>query len=345
MTERERVLAALEFRPVDVPPVMMHQSAGGLYEHGEKLAVLMREMGHDFGDLSSVKVPDPPPPGDFDANGEYDVYRTDDWGIRWHYRTFGVWGVPAEYPLRNLEALADLETPALPWSRGPQFEAAKAGAARHREHYFRVSGAGSIFEQMHSLRPFEDVIVEIMTDEPAINRLADMLTEYSTELVRRAVNTGTDAVSMGDDFGTQQAMIFPPEVWRRFFKPRYRRIFAPAIEAGVKIFFHCCGCIEPILEDLAELGVNAVWPQLNLWDFKELAGRSKELGLAIQLHPDRGDLMQRGTPAQIRDYMMRMNDAFDIRGGGSFIYMEIDPGFPWGNVRALFEAVKELRAG
>lgn len=343
MNERERVHAALDFRPVDRPALRIAVSNGGLYEHGAKLAALMRELGDDFGDLSGLKLPDPPPPEDFDSNGRYNAFRTDAWGTEWHYRTFGVWGAPVKYPLQNLEALADLKPPALPWSKGPHFEEAAAQAARHRERYFRLSSGGSIFEQMHSLRPFEDVIVEIMTDEPAINRLADMLTEYSTELVRQAVKTGTDAISVGDDFGTQQAMIFPPEVWRRFFKPRYKQIFAPAHEAGVKVFFHCCGQIAPILEDVAELGVSAIWPQINLWDFKELARRSRELRLAIQLHPDRGDLMQRGTPAQVSEYMMRLNDVFDIKGGGSFLYLEIDPGFPWANVEALFESVKQLR--
>lgn len=343
MIERERVLAALEFKPVDVPPLMMHQSTGGLYEHGEKLAALMRGMEHDFGDTSALKLPDPPPPADFDAKGEYNALRTDDWGIRWHFRTFGVWGVPVEFPLRNLEALDSFKTPALPWSKGPQFEIAKAEAARSRERYFRCSAGGSIFEMMHSLRPFEDVVVDIMTDEPGIHRLADILTEYSTELVRRAVKTGTDAVRVSDDFGTQQAPIFPPEVWRRFFKPRYQRIFAPARESGTKILFHSCGKIAPLLEDIAELGVNAIWPQLNLWEPEELAKRSKELRLAVELHPDRGDLMQRGTPAQIRDYVRRLNDVFEIRGGGSFLHLEIDPGTPWANVEALFGVVRELR--
>ena len=343
MIPRERILAALEFRAVDVVPLQISPAAGGLYEHGEKLAALIRQTGHDFGDVSGVTLPDPPRPDDFDADGRYDAFRTDAWGTRWQYRLFGVWGRPVEYPLADLERLDTYRPPALPWSRGPQFEAARVAAADHRKRYFRLSAGGSIFERMHCLRPFEDVVVEVFRDDPAIHRVADMLTEYSTELVRRAVATGTDGMIVGDDFGTQQAMIFPPHVWRRFFKPRYQRIFAPARESGVKIFFHSCGQIAPILEDLAELGVNAIWPQLTLWQPRELARRCRELRLAVQLHPDRGDLMQRQSPGQVRDYTMRLADEFGVTGGGSFLYIEIDPGFPWENVQALFETAQRLR--
>jgi uroporphyrinogen decarboxylase len=340
MNGRERVAAAVAFRPVDRPPLLVASSMGGLYEHGRKLATLMRETGHDFGDL---RRPPPPPPEDFDAAGQYDAYRTDAWGVGWRYRTFGVWGTPVKYPLQDLADLDRFQPPALPWSQGPQFEVARTGAAEHRRHYYRVSSGGSIFELMHSLRPFEDVLVEVMSGDPAIHRLCDILTDYSAELVRRAVLTGTDAVSIGDDFGTQQAMLFPPDVWRAFFKPRYRRIFAPALAADVKIFFHSCGEIRPILKDLAELGVSVIWPQLSLWTFEELAKRCRELGLAVQLHPDRGELMQRGTPGQIRRHLRQMDEAFAIRQGGSFLYVEIDPGFPWPNVEALFEAIAEMR--
>jgi hypothetical protein len=34
---------------------------------------------------------------------------------------------------------------------------------------------------------------------------------------------------------------------------------------------------------------------------------------------------------------------FDCLSGGSWLYLEIDPGFPWANVRALFETAMELR--
>ena len=41
--------------------MQIHSSSAGLYEHGQKLLDLMLECGHDFGDLSGLKLPQPPP--------------------------------------------------------------------------------------------------------------------------------------------------------------------------------------------------------------------------------------------------------------------------------------------
>ena len=83
MLPRERLLAALAFRPVDAVPLLIHPSPGGLFEHGQKLLDLMRACGHDFGDLSGVTLPAGPPASDFDADGRYHTVKTDDWGSTW----------------------------------------------------------------------------------------------------------------------------------------------------------------------------------------------------------------------------------------------------------------------
>ena len=54
--------------------------------------------------------------------------------------------------------------------------------------------------------------------------------------------------------------------------------------------------------------------------------------------------MQRGTPEDVRDCVYRLVDTFDPLSGGSWLYIEIDPGFPWENVKALLETAMELRA-
>lgn len=94
---------------------------------------------------------------------------------------------------------------------------------------------------------------------------------------------------------------------------------------------------------MKELGVNVVWPQLPAYDLRELAAVCRDLQLCIELHPGRGDLMQRGTPAQVRDYILRLIDIFGTNAGGSWLYLEVDPGFPWENVRAMYETAFELR--
>ena len=101
--------------------------------------------------------------------------------------------------------------------------------------------------------------------------------------------------------------------------------------------------VESILPDLSSLGVNAIWPQMPLYDSRVLARTSRELGMAVLLHPDRGEMMQCGTPQQVRDNILQLVDDFDCLSGGSWLYIEIDPGFRWENIQAMFETAMSLR--
>lgn len=233
--------------------------------------------------------------------------------------------------------------PPPPATTGPDFEAARNSVARHKQRFFYLGSGGSIFETLHSLRRFEDVLMDIALDTPEINRIADLITTRTAGCVQHALALDADGVEFGDDVGTQNGLIVSPETWRRFFRPRYESLFAPIIEAGKKILFHSCGQITDLLEPLKEIGVDVIWPQLPAYDLPELARRCRDLDLAIELHPDRGDLMQNAPPQDVRDYVMRLLDTFDTSSGGSWLYLEVDPGFAYANVETLFETVMELR--
>ena len=49
----------------------------------------------------------------------------------------------------------------------------------------------------------------LFTAESA-ERLADMLVDYNLQLAANALAVGADAISVGDDYGTQQAMMISP---------------------------------------------------------------------------------------------------------------------------------------
>ncbi len=343
MTPRGRVEAALAFRTPDRIPLQLHPSPGGLYEHGEKLLALMRECGSDFADTRLFSLPERPGPADFDPDGRYHAFRRDGWGTTWEYRLFGVWGHPVDWPLSDWSRLAGYRAPEPPAAAGPQFEEASRAARAHRATWFLLEDAGSLFETLRWVRRFEDVLMDLEDDSPEINRLADIVCGYDEALIRRAAALEADAVMFGDDLGTANALMTSPEVFRRFFKPRYERLFSPAARDGCRLFFHSCGQITAVLEDLREVGAAAVWPQLPLYDLRGLARRCRDLGVAVLLHPDRGELMQRGSPGMIRDYVLRLLDIFDTAHGGSWLYVEIDPGFPWKNVEALFRVAMEVR--
>jgi hypothetical protein len=337
MLPRQRVFAALEFRPPDAVPLEYHSSPAGFYAHGERLRELWTRFPDDFGPADRFRIC-APGADCVDREGRYCEVRRDDWGVVRRSLTFGTPGLPIERPLDDWRAVAAFRPPAVPaLARG------RERASAHQRRFFLKSGWISLFELMHALRRFEDVLVDIASDRPEIHRLADELTEYHLKYIHGLLDRGADAIQFGDDFGTQSGLILSPKMWRAFFKPRYRRLMRVVRDAGKKVFFHSCGRVSDLFEELVDLGVDAIWPQLNAYDERRLADFCRQAKVAIALQPDRGHLMIESTPEAVRRYVWRLAEVFAVDRGGAWFYVEIDQGFPWENIAALTETVACMR--
>jgi hypothetical protein len=305
-------------------------------EHGEKLRRLWIDDSDDFGPAGRFQIPavDPGPRTWYDA-----------WGVQWHEHAFGAGGLPIKRPLNNWQTWPEFRTPTLPAASGAEFDAERARASCYRQKYFLKSGWISLFELMHALRPFEEVLMDIAGGSPEIERLADRLTEHHLLYIDYLLARGVDAVQFGDDFGTQKELMLSPKMWRRFFQPRYEAMIRKIKGAGAKVFFHSCGSLGALLEDIAALGTDAIWPQLNTYDVQRLARFCRSARLAIALHPDRGELMIRSSPEEVRRYVRSLAEIFEVDRGGAWFYVEVDRGFPFDNVVALTRTIAELRTG
>lgn len=342
MTGRERVQKAKHFQRPDKVPVEFYYCPVGYYEHGDKLNDLYATLPGDFGPFRRIPVP-VLPASDFDEEGNYHTFRRDEWGVLWEYRIFGITGMPVEFPLRDISKLTDYAFPPIPQLTGPDFDLQCKRVAEHQQQHYYSQHAGSLFELLIQLCPEENALIDMELDEPEINRLADRLVERGIAYVNLAVAENADGISFGDDYGTEKGLIMSPRTWRRFIKPRLREIFAPAVKASLDIHFHSCGQISDILEDLREVGVNSIWPQIPAYDMPTLAHRCRSLGLAIAVHTDRARTMTYGKPQDVRDMVRKEFDVFRMAEGGSWYYIEADNGFPFENIEALVNTVKELR--
>ncbi|MDR1024842.1 MAG: hypothetical protein LBL56_03885 [Treponema sp.] len=342
MISRERVRAAMSFKKPDRIPVQYYYCPVGYYEHGDKLNDLYASMEGDFAPFVRMEVP-VLSPSDFDESGKYHAYKKDDWGVLWEFRIFGIAGIPREFPLADAGKIETFHAPPAPEPSDDLAGAREKTLRNPRDTYYRLQGCGSLFERMIELRPESDVLCDLISDEPYIHRLADIIMRYNTALVKEAVAAGADGIGFGDDYGTERGLIMSPALWRSFFKPRLRELFRPAVEAGMDVHFHSCGYVWDLLPDFAEIGVTSIWPQLPAYDMEKLAERCRDLGLAAAIHTDRARTMTYGTPADVRDMVLREYETFKLRDGGGWFYIEADNGFPWANLEALVNTIKEIR--
>jgi len=67
------------------------------------------------------------------------------------------------------------------------------------------------------------------------------------------------------------------------------------------------------------------------------------LRLSVAIHTDRANAMTFGTPNEVRELVLREYETFKLYDGGGWFYIEADNGFPFANLEALVNTVKELR--
>ena len=130
-----------------------------------------------------------------------------------------------------------------------------------------------------------------------------------------------------------------PSHFRKYLKPSYGRLIAPAREAGSLVHMHSDGDIRDLVDDLLEAGVEIINLQdlVNGIDWIEarLAGK-----VCIDLDIDRQDITRFGTPAQIDDLVREEVERLGSREGGLMMIYGLYPGVPLENAGALMSAME-----
>ena len=136
---------------------------------------------------------------------------------------------------------------------------AEARAACGPDHLLAGFMGTGIFEQCHFLMGFEDTLTNLYAHPDEMHALIDYITEYRLTYVRMLIdNLQPDVIFSHDDWGTKNALFMKPEMWREFFKEPYRRFYGYIRSRGVISIHHADSYLVPIVDDMAEIGIQ-VW--------------------------------------------------------------------------------------
>ena len=336
MTSKERVKAAISFEPVDRLPTLWSILPGAIVRYGDALAEICRQYPDDFG----TGGPDFRGWPNYELPPDYRVGEwTDIWGVTWRMAQDGIVGIPVTHPLADDEAFQTYQPPprANPDEIRKQAEAIAASNPKH----FVSAGGGNLFEVMQRLRGYDNLMMDLALDRPQAYRVRDLVKDYFLSFVREWCKYDCiDCIAYGDDWGTQRALIIHPDTWRRFFKPAYRELFAPAVEAGKAVHFHSDGFTWDIVVDWAEIGVTLYNPQHTIMGHQRWAQTYRGL-MAIRTDLDRQHVLPHGTPAAVRGHVREVIECLGTAEGGLVLHGEVGPDVPLDNVRAMVEAFME----
>ena len=201
----------------------------------------------------------------------------------------------------------------------------------------------TIFEVAWYMRGMDRLLMDFADNAEFAEALLDRITDKRRAQAARYAALGPDVITIGDDVGTQRAMLMSPAMWRRWLKPRLAAVIAAArhVRPDVLIFFHSDGNILPIIPDLIEIGVdilNPVQPEcMDPADLKRRYGDRLSFWGTIGTQTT----FPFGTPDDVRREVRVRAETVGV-GGGLFLAPThvIEPEVPFENIVAFVEAVK-----
>jgi hypothetical protein len=315
-----------------------------LLRHGKALEDILDRYPSDFQAA-------PPAVPDRMRNQNPDNYFqqfTCPWGSVWEERERGVFGQVVKPALESWEMMEDYRFPDPPFKEPAAFDSERKKILQHKQlryalgtydyRYANYMYQGySFFQRLFFLRGYENLMIDIIEDREELHLLADRVIDYLSKAIGIALDLGVDGIFFADDWGTQESLMINPFDWRKFFKPRYQRLFDQIHARNAHVLFHTDGYTLDIIPDLIEMGVDVINPQFSCMDLELLADVTKGK-VCVLTDLDRQHLLPHGTPKEIRAYVEKVIALFGTPKGGLILRGSIFYDVPLANVEAMFAA-------
>ena len=282
-------------------------------------------------------------PGDGDVAANAWDWSTNEWGYRLESLDDGTMGHPVEAFWGELPSVQEVAVP--PPREQQRMAAAPAYFAECGDRYRLASLDLSGFTVYTLLRGFENAMLDFVLSPDRFQPVMDAIMDFECQLMEMAARHGFHGIHFADDWGTQSGMMVSPALWRRLFKPGYRRQFARAHDLGLHVWYHCCGDFAPIVPDFHEIGVDVLnIAQPNIVDL-EGVGRGLRGKQCFMVPISYQTTSISGTREEIHAEAQRMYDLLAGTAGGFIGYVEEYGcmGMSEANYQACGEAFRRLR--
>ncbi|MBN1671394.1 MAG: methyltransferase [Kiritimatiellae bacterium] len=225
-----------------------------------------------------------------------------------------------------------------------------AGARRLRESTDRaILGifGGNLFEVPQFLYRIDNYLTHMGLYPEACERLSQALCDFYMPRLEKwlsAVGPSIDVMLFGDDLGGQNGPLMSPAMYRRYYKPWHAKLWkrAKTLAPHVCIHLHCCGGIEPLMEDLIEAGLESANPVQITCAGMEPAHLKQAYGDRFVFWGggcDTRHVLPHGTPRDVRRNVRELLKIWTP--GGGYVFQQVHnilADAPPANVIAMFEA-------
>jgi len=257
-----------------------------------------------------------------------------------------------ESPLANA-TISDLES--FPWP-DPDDPGLYEGLAEevqylHHNTPYALMGDSVVkgfWEPFFMMRGMEQALMDLLINQEFVHAVMERVFDLNTAVTKRFLEITGPYLAVfrtADDLASQNCLLMSPETYREMIKPYHRRFNAFVKQyTDAKIFFHSCGNIVPLLDELIDAGFEVLNP-VQVAAFDDPAGVKVKYGdrLTFWGGIDTQQVLPNGTPEEVQEEVKLRIRQFSP--GGGFVAAAVhnmQPDIPPENVSAMSKAVREL---
>jgi uroporphyrinogen decarboxylase len=208
---------------------------------------------------------------------------------------------------------------------------------------------GGFFEDAWMMRGFEQFLMDLLVDpefaQALMRKILD-LRKQQTGRYLELVGKYLDVVYVADDLAMQTGPLISFDTYRSLVKPLQKEYYSFVKErTDAKLFYHCCGNVEPLLEDFIEIGVDIINPVqvstagMDTQRLKEIYGDRISFWGGI----DTQHILPHGSVEDVKlEVRQRVRD---LAPGGGFVLApvhNIQPDVPPANIQAMVQEAKKM---
>lgn len=207
----------------------------------------------------------------------------------------------------------------------------RQAVAWHGERRAIVAHLWGILEGTSSFLGIENCWFNLGNAPELMRAWFDRYADWLGDLVESCLDAGVDVITLSDDWGSNQRMLFSPPMWRQMIAPYAARVVQRARARGAPVNLHSDGHILDIMDDIVQIGYASLHP------VQESAGMDPRLikekygdKIAVYGSLDIIDGLLQYEGEELDRYLLRRFEIYAPGGGfifntGHFVQPDIPP--------------------
>jgi len=254
-------------------------------------------------------------------------------------------------PLRSAASVKDVLAHNWPKADWFDFSPMLGECADNKDRVITGGMWTGILGDSYRMFGFENFLLGMAMSPDIVRALVDRMTELYLELndsIFSLLKGKLDIWFFGNDFGSQESLLFSESMFCDFFLENIKKLTALAHGYGIKVMMHSCGAITEIIPHLIEAGVDILDPIQVTARGMDIDALKRDFGGRIIFHGgiDTQQILPYGTAGDVESHCIRTLKTLGSDCGYIFAPSQIlQAGIPVENIDIMYKTARQWKQG